>query len=169
MGVPPRHPACVSRIKTMGVRDLINGPPHVPTVLPMGHSLPGAWGWRRGRGCVVPGRWPRNATRGNVDTFLPQPSEKPDSESVSFILDFRLIQILGGKTISMQIEKNTDDDHRAFAVKVDTKRPPVFLFSGVDMYHDFRNDAFCDLYNLLNARKIGKREVVLCQPSPQTL
>ena len=31
---------------------------------------------------------------------------------------------------------------RAFAVKVDTKRLPVFLFSGVDLYHDFRNDAF---------------------------
>ena len=41
---------------------------------------------------------------------------------------------------------------RAFAVKVDTKRLPVFLFSGVDLYHDFRNDAFCGLYNLLNVR-----------------
>jgi hypothetical protein len=58
---------------------------------------------------------------------------------------------------------------RAFAVMVDTKRLPVFLFSGVDVYHDFQNDAFCDLYNLLKVRKIGKREVVLCQPLPQTL
>ena len=56
---------------------------------------------------------------------------------------------------------------RAFAVKVDTKRLPVFLFSGVDLYHDFRNDAFCDLCNLFQSLK--KREVVLCQPLPQTL
>jgi hypothetical protein len=43
---------------------------------------------------------------------------------------------------------------RAFAVKVDTKRLPVFLYSGVDMYHDFRDDAFCDLYNLSKVWKI---------------
>jgi len=58
---------------------------------------------------------------------------------------------------------------RAFAVKVDTKRLPVFLLSGVDLYHHFRNDAFYDLYNLVKVRKTGKREVVLCQPLPQTL
>ena len=58
---------------------------------------------------------------------------------------------------------------RAFAVKVDTKRLPDFLFSRVDLYHHFRNDAFCDLYNLLKVWKTGKWEVVLCQPLPQTL
>ena len=31
---------------------------------------------------------------------------------------------------------------RACAGKVDTKRLQIFLFSGVDLYHDFRNDAF---------------------------
>ena len=45
---------------------------------------------------------------------------------------------------------------RAFAVKVDTKRPPVFLFSGVNLYHDFRNDVFCDLYNLFRSPENGK-------------
>ena len=52
--------------------------------------------------------------------------------------------------------------NRAFAVKVDTQRLPVFLFSGVDLYHDFRNDAFCDLYNLFKSpddRKTGSRFV----------
>ena len=43
------------------------------------------------------------------------------------------------------------------------------LFSGVDLYHHFRNDAFYDLYNLVKVRETGKREVVLCQPLPQTL
>ena len=42
---------------------------------------------------------------------------------------------------------------KAFAVKVDTKRLPVFLFFGVDLYQD--------RYNLLKIRKTGKREVVL--------
>ena len=37
------------------------------------------------------------------------------------------------------------------------------------MYHHFRNDAFYELYNLLNVRETGKREVVLCKPLPQTL
>ena len=58
---------------------------------------------------------------------------------------------------------------RAFAVKVAAKRLPVFLFSGFDVYHHFRNDAFYDLYNLVKVRKTGKREVVLLQPLPQTL
>ena len=43
---------------------------------------------------------------------------------------------------------------RAFAVKVVPKRLPVFPFSGFDLYHHFRNDAFYDLYNL---EKSGKR------------
>ena len=38
---------------------------------------------------------------------------------------------------------------RAFAVKVAAKRLPVSPFSGFDVYHHFRNDAFHDLYNLL--------------------
>ena len=58
---------------------------------------------------------------------------------------------------------------RAFAVKVATKRHPVFPFSGFDLYHHFRNDASVDLYNLLEVLKTGKREVVLLQPLPQTL
>jgi hypothetical protein len=51
---------------------------------------------------------------------------------------------------------------RAFAVKVATKRLPVFPFSGFDLYHHFRNDAFYDLYNLLKVRKTGKRESFCC-------
>ena len=58
---------------------------------------------------------------------------------------------------------------RAFAVKVAPKRLPVFPFSGFDLYHHFRNDAFYGLYNLLKVQKTGKREVVLGQPLPQTL
>ena len=58
---------------------------------------------------------------------------------------------------------------RAFAVKVATNRLPVFPFSGFELYHHFRNDAFYDLYTLLKVRKTGKREVVLLQPLPQTL
>jgi len=58
---------------------------------------------------------------------------------------------------------------RAFAVKLATKGFPVFLTSGFDLYHHFRNDAFCDLYNLLKVWKTGKREVVMLQPLPQTL
>ena len=58
---------------------------------------------------------------------------------------------------------------RAFAVKVVPKRLPVFPFSGFDLYHNFRNDAFYGLYNLLEVQKTGKREVVLGQPLPQTL
>jgi hypothetical protein len=61
------------------------------------------------------------------------------------------------------------DCHRAFAVKVVTKRLPVSPFSEFDVYHHFRNDAFYDLFNLLKVRKTGKREVVLMQPLPQTL
>ena len=63
----------------------------------------------------------------------------------------------------------TSSCHRAFAVKVEGKRLPVFPFSGFDLYHHFRNDAFYDLYNLLKVRKTGKREVVFLQPLPQTL
>ena len=37
---------------------------------------------------------------------------------------------------------------RAFAAKVAAKRLPVFPFSGFDLYHHFRKDAFYDLYNL---------------------
>ena len=55
-------------------------------------------------------------------------------------------------------------DDRAFAVKVATKRLPVFPFSGFDLYHRFRNDAFYDLYNPFKVRKSGKREVFLLQP-----
>ena len=58
---------------------------------------------------------------------------------------------------------------RAFAVKVVPKRLPVFPFSGFDLYHHFRNDAFYGLYNLLKVQKTGKRDVVLGQPLPQTL
>jgi hypothetical protein len=58
---------------------------------------------------------------------------------------------------------------RAFAVKVAAKRLPVFPFSGFDLFHHFRNDAFYDLYNLFKVRKTGKREVVWLQTLPQTL
>ena len=58
---------------------------------------------------------------------------------------------------------------RAIAVEVVRKRLPVFPFSGFDLYHHFRNDAFYDLYNLLKVRKTGKREVVFGQPLPQSL
>ena len=58
---------------------------------------------------------------------------------------------------------------RAFAVKVAPTRLPVFPFSGFDLYHHFRNDAFYGIYNLLKVQKTGKREVVLGQPLPQTL
>ena len=58
---------------------------------------------------------------------------------------------------------------RALAVKVEGKRIPVSPFSGFDLYHHFRNDAFHDLYNLLKVRKTGKQEVVFLQPLPQTL
>ena len=58
---------------------------------------------------------------------------------------------------------------RAFEVKVEGKRLPVFPFSGFDLYHHFRNDAFYGLYNLLKVRKTGKQEVVFLQPLPQTL
>ena len=57
----------------------------------------------------------------------------------------------------------------AIAVKVAAKQLPVFPFSGFDLYHHFRNDAFYDLYNLLKVPKTGKREVVLLQPLPQWL
>ena len=46
--------------------------------------------------------------------------------------------------------------YRAFVVKVVT-HSDFILFSGVDLYHDFRNDAFCDLHNLLKVRKTGKK------------
>jgi len=59
--------------------------------------------------------------------------------------------------------------YRAFAVKVATNRLPVFPFSGFDLYHHFRNDAFDDPYTLLKVRETEKREVVLLQPLPQTL
>ena len=49
------------------------------------------------------------------------------------------------------------------------KRRPVFPFSGFDLYHHFRNDAFHGLYNLLKVQKTEKRAVVLGQPFPQTL
>ena len=54
-------------------------------------------------------------------------------------------------------------------LKVEGKRLDVSPFSGFDLYHHFRNDAFHDLYNLLNVRKTGKQEVVFLQPLPQTL
>ena len=53
------------------------------------------------------------------------------------------------------------------SLKVEGKRLPVFPFSGFDLYHHFRNDAFYDLYNLLKVRKTGKQEVVLLHPLPQ--
>ena len=46
---------------------------------------------------------------------------------------------------------------RAFAVKVVPKRRPVSPFSGFDLYHHFRNDAFYGLCNLLKVQKTGKR------------
>ena len=55
------------------------------------------------------------------------------------------------------------------AVKVEGKRLPVSPFSGFDLYHHFRNDAFYDLYNPLKVRETGKRRVVFRQPLPQTL
>ena len=58
---------------------------------------------------------------------------------------------------------------RAIPVKVAAQRLPVFPFSGFDLYHHFRNDAFYDIYNLLKVRKTGKQEVVFLQPLPQTL
>ena len=70
----------------------------------------------------------------------------------------------------MSVEaKGTSGDCRAFAIKVVPKRRPVFPFSGFDLYHHFRNDAFYGLYNPLKVQKTGKREVVLGQPLPQTL
>jgi hypothetical protein len=59
--------------------------------------------------------------------------------------------------------------HSAFAEKVATKRLPIFPFSGFDVYHNFRNDAFYDLYNLVDVRKTGKQDVVLLQPLPHML
>jgi hypothetical protein len=56
---------------------------------------------------------------------------------------------------------------RAIPVKVAAKRLPVFPFSGFDLYHHFRNDAFYDLYNLLKVRKTEKLGVVLLQPLPE--
>ena len=44
---------------------------------------------------------------------------------------------------------------RAFAVKVEGKRVPVFPFSGFDLYHHFRNDAYYGLYNLLKVQGTG--------------
>jgi len=64
---------------------------------------------------------------------------------------------------------SSDSTTRAFAVKVATKRLPVFPFGGLNVYHHFRNDAFYDLYNLLKVQKTGKREVVVLQPLPQML
>ena len=58
---------------------------------------------------------------------------------------------------------------RASAVKVDTKQLPDFLFSGLlkgckgHKTHHFENRGTNQLW------KTGKREVVLCQPLPQTL
>jgi hypothetical protein len=58
---------------------------------------------------------------------------------------------------------------RAFAVKVATKRLPVLPFSGLlkgckgHKTHRFENGGKNQI------RKTGKREVVLLQPSPQTL
>ena len=60
-------------------------------------------------------------------------------------------------------------DPRACAVKVDTRRLPVFLFFGLlngckgHKTHRFENRGANQL------RKTGNREVVLCQPLPQTL
>ena len=47
---------------------------------------------------------------------------------------------------------------RAFAVKIATKRLPAFPFSGFELYHHFRNDAFYDLYNPLKVRKTENGE-----------
>jgi hypothetical protein len=58
---------------------------------------------------------------------------------------------------------------RTFAVKVEGNRLPVFPFSGFDLYHRFRNDAFYDLYNRLKVRKRGKQKVGFLGPLPQTL
>ena len=58
---------------------------------------------------------------------------------------------------------------RAFAVKVAPKRLPVFPFSGLlkgckgHQTHRFENGGTNQI------RKMGKREVVLLQPLPQTL
>jgi hypothetical protein len=58
---------------------------------------------------------------------------------------------------------------RAFAVKVEGKRLPVFPFSGLlkgckgHKTHRFENGGTDQI------RKTGKREVVLLQPLPQTL
>ena len=58
---------------------------------------------------------------------------------------------------------------RAFAVKVEGKRLPVFPFSGLlngckgHKTHRFENDGTNQI------RKTGRREVVFLQPLPQTL
>jgi hypothetical protein len=58
---------------------------------------------------------------------------------------------------------------RAFAVKVDTKRLPDFLFSG--LFKDFQGHKTHRFENggTNQLRKAGKREVFLSQPLPQTL
>jgi len=66
-------------------------------------------------------------------------------------------------------QKRSRSPSRQFEVKVVPKRRPVFPFSGLDLYHHFRNDAFYGLYNLLQVQKTGKREVILGHPLPQTL
>ena len=58
----------------------------------------------------------------------------------------RLCASLNPRLVSYK-EEEGGNLSRAFAVKVDTKRHPVFLFSGVDLYHHFRNDAFYELYS----------------------
>ena len=59
--------------------------------------------------------------------------------------------------------------HRAFAVKVATKRLPVFLFSGpLKGCKDHKTHHF-EKGGTNQIRKTGKREVVLLQPSPETL
>ena len=76
--------------------------------------------------------------------------------------------LIFAKYLFLNDKKTEQRTRRAFVVKVAAKRLPVFPFSGFDLYHHFRNDAFYGLDNLLNVRKTGKR-VIFLQPLPQTL
>ena len=58
---------------------------------------------------------------------------------------------------------------RAFAVKVDSKRLPDFLFSGILKGRKGHNTHRCEIRGTNQLRKTGKQEVVLCRPLPQTL
>ena len=63
---------------------------------------------------------------------------------------FTLLEI---SRIDLGYRERHFERHRAIAVKVAAKRLPVFLFSGFDVYHYFRNDAFYDLYHPLKSGK----------------